>query len=161
MPQKLNSMRVLEQHKIPYEVVTYGDGDTFHSAEEVAEMTGVPVEMVYKTLVVEPAETGAKPCLALIAADKSLDLKKVAAALGVKKVRMAAHKDAEQLTGLQVGGISPLALTHKNWPVLLDQPATQLEHILLSAGQRGMQLRVPTAALLTLVRARIAAITAE
>ncbi|MGQ9888036.1 MAG: YbaK/EbsC family protein, partial [Aggregatilineales bacterium] len=73
---------------------------------------------------------------------------------------MAAHKDAERLTGLRVGGISPLALTHKHWAAYLDQPATELEHVLISAGQRGTQVRVPTAALVTLLRARVAEISA-
>ena len=88
MAKKLNSMRLLEQHDIPYEAITYSDADTFHSAEEVAEILGVPVEIVYKTLVVEPVG-GGKPCLALIAADRALDLKRFAAAAGAKKVGMA------------------------------------------------------------------------
>jgi Cys-tRNA(Pro)/Cys-tRNA(Cys) deacylase len=158
--KKLNSMRLLEQHGIAYEAITYGAPDAFHDATEVAEMLGVQVDMVYKTLVVEAAGSS-KPCLALIAADRSLDLKRLAAVMGAKKVAMAAHKDAERLTGLKVGGISALALTHKNWPVYLDQPALEHEHILVSAGQRGMQLRVPTAALVQLVKAKVADISTQ
>lgn len=158
--RKLNSMRLLEQYDVPYEVITYGEPDAFHDAEEVAEMLGVPVEMVYKTLVVEAAGSS-KPCLALIAADRSLDLKRLAAAMGVKKANMAAHKDAERLTGLKVGGISALALTHKNWPVYLDHLALDHEHILVSAGQRGIQLRVPTAALIQVVKAKVADISTD
>jgi Cys-tRNA(Pro)/Cys-tRNA(Cys) deacylase len=158
--KKLNSMRLLEQHDVPYEAISYGEPDAFHDAEEVADIIGVPVSMVYKTLVVEPAG-GGKPCLALIAADRSLDLKRLAAVMGAKKAGMAAHKDAERLTGLKVGGISALALTHKNWPVYLDQPALEHEHILVSAGQRGIQLRVPTAALIRLVQAKVADISTD
>ncbi len=152
MATKLNSMRLLEQHKIPYEALHYPD--TAHDAEEVAEILGVPASIVYKTLVVEPAGSS-KPILAIIAADCQLDLKKLALAAGVKKIAMAAHKDAERLTGLKVGGISALALAHKNWPVYLDQSATQSEHIMMSAGQRGTQLRVPTGAFISLVRAKV------
>ena len=160
MMKKLNSMRLLEQQHIPYEAVTYSDADTFHDAEEVAEMLGVPVDMVYKTLVIEvPGRS--KPCLALVAADRVLDLKSLASAIGVKKVAMASHKDAETWTGLKVGGISPLALTQKNWPVYLDQPAAEYEHILVSAGQRGTQLRVPTLALIRLTQAKLAEISSE
>ncbi len=158
--KKLNSMRLLEQHDVPYEAISYGEPDAFHDASEVAEMIGVPVEMVYKTLVVESAGSS-KPCLALIAADRSLDLKRLAAALGVKKANMAAHKDAERLTGLKVGGISALALAQKNWPVFLDQLALEHEHILVSAGQRGVQLRVPTAALIRVVKAKVAEISTD
>ncbi len=154
MTQKLNSMRLLEQHKIPYEVVPFPDD--LRDAEVIAEVLGVPPHIVYKTLVVEPDRPGAKPILVLLASDRTLDLKKAALAAGEKKLRMATHKDAEKHTGLKVGGISALALTQKNWMVLLDEPAMQQEHILVSGGQRGLDLRVPTNALMQLVRARIA-----
>lgn len=154
MTQKLNSMRLLEQHKIAYEVVPYPD--ELRDAELIAEVLGVPPHLVYKTLVVEPDRPGAKPILVMIASDRSLDLKKLAQVAGEKKLRMATHKDAEKHTGLKVGGISALALTHKNWVVYLDEPAMQQEHILMSAGQRGLDLRVPTIALMPLIRARIA-----
>ncbi len=154
MPTKLNSMRLLEQHKIPYEVLEYPDD--MRDAEEIAEVLGVPPFLVYKTLVVEPEASGKKPLLVMIAANRHLDLKRLAAVAGEKKVRMAAHKDAEALTGLKVGGISALALTQKNWIVFLDQPATEHQHILISGGQRGVDLRVPTMALVGLVHARIA-----
>ena len=81
--------------------------------------------------------------------------------MGVKKAAMASHKEAEQQTGLKVGGISALALTHKNWAVYLDQPAVEEEHILVSAGQRGIQLRVPTTALIQIVKAKVADISTE
>jgi Cys-tRNA(Pro)/Cys-tRNA(Cys) deacylase len=151
---KLNSMRLLEQHKIPYEVVQFPD--ELRDAEQIAEALGIPPFMVYKTLVVEPDRPGAKPLLVMLASDRTLDLKKLATVAGEKKVRMAAHKDAEKHTGLKVGGISALMLTQKNWTVFLDEPAMQLEHILVSAGQRGVDLRVPTNALLGVLRARIA-----
>lgn len=153
MTDKLNTMRLLEQHKIQYEALHYPAES--RDAEEIAEILGLPPYLVYKTLVVQP-EAGDKPYLIMIASDRALDLKKLAVVSGQKKVRMAAYKDAEALTGLKVGGISALALTQKNWIVYLDQPATEHEHILISAGQRGTQLRVPTMALMRLVKARVA-----
>jgi Cys-tRNA(Pro)/Cys-tRNA(Cys) deacylase len=159
MAAKLNSMRLLEQFKVPYEALPYPD--TIKDAEEVAEALGLPYYMVYKTLVVQPDENkpGSKPMLAMLASDRKLDLKKMAVAAGLKKVHMAAHKDAEALTGLKVGGISGLMLRDKNWPIFLDQPATELEHIVFSAGQRGTQLRVPVAPLVTILRVRLADIS--
>src|SRR5690242_8123706 len=103
MPAKLNSMRLLEQHKIPYEVVEFPD--TMRDAEEIAEVLGAPPFLVYKTLVVEPEGVGqstGKPILVMLASNRQLDLKRLAAVAGAKKVRMAAHKDAEALTGLKV-----------------------------------------------------------
>jgi Cys-tRNA(Pro)/Cys-tRNA(Cys) deacylase len=158
MAIKLNSMRLLEKHDIPYEVTEFPD--TERDAETIADILGVPAFMVYKTLVVEPFG-GGKPFLAIIAADRQLDLKKMAAVTKHKKVGMAPHADAEKLTGLKVGGISALALTQKNWAVYLDKPAVELEHILVSAGQRGMDLRVPTAAFIRVVNAKVADISAD
>jgi len=160
MVAKLNSMRLLEQFKVPYEVLPYPD--SIKDAEEVAEALGLPYFMVYNTLVVQSDDTkpGSKPMLVMLASDRRLDLKKMAVASGHKKVHMAAHKDAEALTGLKVGGISGLMLRDKNWPVYLDQPATGLEHIVFSAGQRGTQLRVPVAPLITVLRVRLADISA-
>jgi Cys-tRNA(Pro)/Cys-tRNA(Cys) deacylase len=153
-------MRILEQHKIPYEVIEFPN--SMRDAEEIAAVLGIPPHMVYKTLVVEAVNVpGSKPFLVLLASHRQLDLKKMAAAAGYKKVVMVAHKDAERLTGLQVGGISALALMHKNWNVYLDQEATQLEHIWVSGGQRGVDLKVPTSSLISLLRVKIVDVSAD
>ena len=60
---------------------------------------------------------------------------------------------------MQIGGISALALVHHNWPVWLDEAAREHEELHLSAGERGLQLRLTTAALIQLTRARVAAIS--
>lgn len=155
MSKKLNSMRLLEQHDIPYEPVSFDD--SIHDAELLAEAVGVPAYMVYKTLVVDTGEK--KPLLALIAADRKLDLKKLAKAAGFKKLAMATHSNAEKWTGLKTGGISPLMLMDKNWKVFIDQPVTELQQVLLSAGQRGLNLRVPTNDLLRVLSPVVADIT--
>lgn len=157
--KKLNAMRLLEQHKIAYEVLTYPT--EIRDAEVVAEILGVPYWTVYKTLVVQAVNRPdiQKPYLVLVPSHAQLDLKKMAAAAGVKRVALALHKDAEALTGLQVGGISPLALMSKSWPIYLDSSATELQHMVISAGQRGTQLRVPVVPLVNLLRTRVADIT--
>lgn len=160
MVQKLNSMRVLEQRDIPYEVFEYSD--KIHNAEEVAEVLGVPYQALYKTLVVESVGgPQQKPYLVMIPSERQLDLKRMAKVAGVKKMKMASQQDAESWTGLQVGGISALALMHKQWPVYLDRLATELQHIFISAGRRGMQLRVPVVPLINLLRARIVDVSSD
>jgi Cys-tRNA(Pro)/Cys-tRNA(Cys) deacylase len=140
--KKLNSMRFLERNNINY--VVHEFDDSIHSADGVALVLGIDLHRVYKTLVVMPDDKNArdKPMLVLLSADRELDLKALAQATGMKKVRMAGHVEAESLTGLKVGGISPLMLTGKNWPVFIDAQATDLDWILLSAGQRGTNLQV-------------------
>ncbi len=136
---KTNSMRVLEQRRVPYEV--YEFSPDIHSAVGVAEAIGIPVQEVYKTLVVMPPMSK-KPILVVVQGDLEVSLKRVSAALGQKGFRMATQKEAEQLTGLQVGGISALALLNKQWPVYVDNHARALTQFLVSAGKRGVNLRL-------------------
>ena len=156
--KKLNSMRLLEANDIPYEALEYDSSEK--DAEKVAELVGMPPFMVYKTLIVQSVATET-PMIAMIACHRQLDLKLMANAAGEKKVKMARHADAERLTGLQVGGISGLMLTHKNWAVYLDQPATTLQNIVISAGQRGTQLRIPVLPLMKLLGAKIGEISTD
>jgi Cys-tRNA(Pro)/Cys-tRNA(Cys) deacylase len=148
---KTNAMRALDARKITYEVYTFPP--EIHSAAGVAEVVGLPPEQVYKTLVVLRPE--GKPMLVIIAGDKELDLRQVASQVGEKKVRMALHREAEELTGLQVGGISALALLNRPFDVFIDRPATGLSHILVSAGKRGINLRVPVKDLIRITGARV------
>jgi Cys-tRNA(Pro)/Cys-tRNA(Cys) deacylase len=159
MADKLNSMRLLDQQKIDYTVHEFPE--TIHSADGVADYVGRPREMVYKTLVVLPArgnssaKAQARPMLVMVAGNRELNLKKLAKAVGQKKVQMAPHKEAEQLTGLQTGGISALALLHKNFDVYIDRPALELDRILVSAGQRGINLELSRQALVRLTSAKV------
>jgi Cys-tRNA(Pro)/Cys-tRNA(Cys) deacylase len=159
MADKLNSMRILDQQKVNYTVREFPD--TIHSADGVADYFGLPPDCVYKTLVVLPTtgkpfdKTQGKPMLVMVAGSRELDLKKLAQAVGQKKVQMAPHKEAERLTGLQTGGISALALLHKNFAVYLDKPALELERILVSAGKRGVNLELSVPDLIRVTKAKV------
>src|SRR5262245_2221071 len=131
-------MRVLEAQGVRYEVLSFPE--MIHSAVGVAAYFGLPPAQVYKTLVVVLAP--GKPALVLIAGDREIQLKRLAQALGEKKLRMATQKEAEEWTGLKVGGISALALSHRGFPVYIDRPATTLDTIVISAGQRGLDVRL-------------------
>ncbi len=150
--KKLNSMRLLEARGIAYETHHYDPG--IRDAKQVAAAVGRPVEEVFKTLVMEcPARK--KPILVLLRCDCTLNLKRLAKALGVKKVALAPHARAERLTGLQVGGISALALMHKGWEVYLDKLGCEVARIVVSGGQRGIQLRLERSALIELLGCEI------
>ena len=90
----------------------------------------------------------------MMPATADVDLKRAAAALGVKKLRMASQKDAERYTGLQVGGISALALIGKGFTVCIEAEALTHESILVSAGQRGWDVRLAVQDLIALTGAR-------
>lgn len=150
--EKTQAMRALEGKRIPYEALTYPVD--MRDAEEIAIMLDLPPEQVFKTLVVLPPESSKKPMLVMLPAHRQLDLKKLAAATGAKKLKMATHREAEELTGLQVGGISAVALLNKGFAVLIDQSAQVQSHVCISAGKRGLQLRLAVADLIKLTNAR-------
>jgi Cys-tRNA(Pro)/Cys-tRNA(Cys) deacylase len=151
MAKKMNAMRILEGAGVPYEVIEFPA--EVHDAAGVAEHAGEPPECVYKTLVV--IRDQGKPMLVMVAADRTLSLKKLGKAVGAKRLRMAKHAEAEKLTGLQVGGIGALSALHKGFDVFIDRPALDLPHILVSPGKRGLNLRLPVEGLIEVTGAQV------
>lgn len=143
--QKTLAMRLLEGKGVEYEAVTYPSSE--RDATLVAEHLGVPAAQVFKTLVV--LRDLGKPFLVMIPADRQLDLKKMAKAVGEKKLQMASHVEAEKLTRLQVGGISPLMLVNRGFEMVLDESAQSFDAIYVSAGKKGINLRVPVDGLIS------------
>lgn len=151
-----NVTRILDQRNIPYTIIEVPAKKL--SAVEAAQIIGVAPRIVYKTIVVKRQLKG-KPILAVIPGDKTVNLKSIAQAIGEKSVVLATEREAEQLTKLQAGGISPLALLNKGFQVILDSDATQLENIYISGGQRGMNIRLPVVELIQITNALLAEIT--
>lgn len=160
MSEKTLAMKVLEGQKVSYEVVPYPNH--MRDAEEIAAVLQAAPEQVFKTLVVlPPGSSGklAKPMLVIVPANCQLSLKKLAQVVGVKKVKMASHQEAEAMTGLQVGGISALALLNKGFAIYLDDSASAFAEIYVSAGQRGLDVRLKVEDLVKVTGAKLAAVT--
>ena len=151
-----NVTRLLDSRKISYTAFELPAEKL--SATETARLLGVPAESVYKTIVLTRPKPG-KPILAVIPGTHRVDLKLLATALNEKKVSLPTEREAEQLTGLQAGGISPLALLNKGFQVLIDASAQNLVEVHMSGGQRGLNIRLPVTALAELTRARFAKIS--
>lgn len=151
-----NVTRLLESRKITF--TAYELPPEKLGAVEAARILGVPPELVFKTIVIKREGKG-KPVLAVVPGPGEVDLKAVAKALGEKKVLLPSEREAEQITGLQAGGISPLALIHKGFQVLVDESAQAQGEIYISGGQRGLNIRLPVEDLLKLTNAKLAAIT--
>jgi Cys-tRNA(Pro)/Cys-tRNA(Cys) deacylase len=156
MPIRNNVTRLLDQRKIWYEPVEY-DPSSFHSATEVAAMVGAPPGQVFKTIVVLREEKGKRPLLVIIPGNSEVDLKQLASELGEKKLRVAPQREAESLTRLQVGGISALALINRGFDVILDRGAERYaaDGIYVSGGQRGLNVKIKPADLITLTGGRL------
>lgn len=147
---KNNVTRMLQSRGIAYQAFELPVEKI--SALETAQILGVEPDLIYKTIVVTRVGKG-KPILALVPAPREVDLKALARAVGEKKVHLASQKQAEQLTGLQVGGISPLALLQRGFQVVVDISARSVDEIHISGGQRGLNIRLPTDDLIKLTRA--------
>lgn len=147
---KTNAMRALDARKIAYDTFTYPS--TIHAADEVARLLGVPAGEVFKTLVL--VTEGGQHLLLAVPGGSEVDLRLLARSLGIKSVRMESQREAERLTGLLVGGISPLALLGRPFTVYVDEHARQLERIYINGGQRGVNVRLRVEDLMATTGAR-------
>lgn len=151
-----NITRLLDAKKIPYQAFEFPAEKM--GAVEVAGLLQVPVEQVFKTIVITRDITN-KPALALVPGSAEVDLKLLARALGEKKVHLTTEREAEQITRLQAGGISPLALINRGFSVVIDISAQSFNQIYISGGQRGLDIRLSPFDLQRLTRAIFAEIS--
>lgn len=153
--KKTNAIRMLDRLKIPYELIEYVVDEADLSAVHLAETAGIPIELVYKTLVLEGDKNGYFVCI--VPGGEEIDLKKAAVASGNKKAAMIKMKDIELLTGYIRGGCSPLGMK-KAFPVYMDETALNQPRIYISAGVRGMQIKLAPNDLLNACNCSTAAI---
>ena len=141
---KNNVTRILDSHGISYQAFDLPPEKL--GALEAANILGVDPELVYKTIVAIREARG-KPILALVPG------------LGEQKDYLATHQQAEKITGLKTGGISPRALINRGFQIVVDLSAQSLSEIYISGGQRGLNILIPTEALITLTDAKVGAIS--
>lgn len=153
---KNNVTRLLDSKKIKYTVFELPSEKL--GALQTAQQLNLPPEIVFKSIVVTRPK-GGKPLLVIIPGPNEVDLKEVAKTIGEKKVTLPTQREAEQLTGLQAGGISPLALLNRGFQFILDQSAANLEYIHISGGQRGLNIRLSPGDLVKLTNARTAPVS--
>jgi Cys-tRNA(Pro)/Cys-tRNA(Cys) deacylase len=151
-----NVTRLLDQRKIPYTAFEIPAEKL--GALEVALLLEVDPGLVYKTIVVTREEKG-RPILALVPGPLEVDLKLLAKELGEKRLNLPTQREAEHLTGLQAGGISPLALLNRGFQVVVDASAEVLNEIYISGGQRGLNICLSVSALIRLTDAKMATIS--
>ena len=151
-----NVTRLLESKKIAYQAFDLPAEKL--SGEETAALLGISPNIVYKTIVTRRDHPG-KPVLAVIPSDKEVSLKGLAKALGEKKMLMVTQQDAEKITGLLTGGISPLALINKGFQIILDESVLRHPQIHISGGQRGLNIRLSPDDLIQLTNAKTGLIT--
>ena len=152
-----NVTRFLDSRKVKY--VAHELPAAKLGAVEAALQMNVPADEVFKTIVIVREKK--KPVLAVIPGPRTVDLKLLASFLAEKKVHLPTEREAEELTGLQAGGISPLALINKGFQVVLDSTARNFEQIYISGGQRGLDIQLRVEDLVKLTNARVGDVSRE
>jgi Cys-tRNA(Pro)/Cys-tRNA(Cys) deacylase len=136
---KTNAARLLDKLGVKYELIAYQIDESDLSAVSVATKLGQNIEQVFKTLVLRGDKIGIFVCV--IPGGDELDLKLTAKASGNKSAVMVAMKELFPLTGYIRGGCSPLAMK-KRYPVFINESCMQFDSIYVSAGLRGLQIKL-------------------
>lgn len=153
---KTNAVRLLDQQKMAYNLMEYDVSDNHIDGLSVVKKIGHPITSVYKTLVTTAGP--GKLYVFVIPVSEELDLKACAKVAGEKKIEMFHVKDLLGATGYIRGGCSPVGMK-KLYPTFIDEAATSLEYIIVSAGKIGMQIQLNPIDLQKVTNAKFAALT--
>lgn len=153
---KTNAARLLDRAKIPYGLIPYEVDENNLAAGHVAESLGEDIRQVFKTIVLRGERTGYFVCV--IPGNEEIDLKKAAKVAGDKKADLIHVKELLPLTGYIRGGCSPIGMK-KAFPTFYHTTATAFGHIFISAGIRGLQLKIDPAQLIAYTNGQVADLT--
>ena len=151
-----NVTRFLDSRKVPYTVFELPQEKL--GGEETARLLNAPPEIIFKSIVILRKGSG-KPILAVVPGNQEVNLKKLAKAVGEKKVTPSTQKEAENITKLQVGGISPLALINRGFEIVIHRSVQDFELVHVSGGELGVNIRLASSDLIDLTRAKVADIS--
>ena len=155
---KTNAARLLDKAGIDCELIPYTVDPDNLAAEHVAEELGEDINMVFKTLVLHGDKTGYFVCV--IPGNMEVDLKKAAKVAGAKKAEMIPMKELLGVTGYIRGGCSPIGMK-KSFPTFFHSTAADYTDIYVSAGVRGLQIKIAPGELVDFCRATVADIASE
>ena len=149
---KTNAARLLDKAKIAYELIPYEVDENDLSAIHVADSLGENIEQVFKTLVLHGDKNGHFVCV--IPGEHEVDLKLAAKASGNKKCDLIPMKELLPLTGYIRGGCTPIGMK-KPFPTYIHESSLNNPYIYISAGQRGLQLKLDPNDLIKEVHAEV------
>lgn len=152
---KTNVARLLDKAKVPYELLPYEVDENDLSAVHVAASLGEDIEQVFKTLVLRGDKTGHFVCV--IPGEHVVDLKMAAKASGNKKCEMLPLKELLPTTGYIRGGCSPIGMK-KHFPTYIHDTCLSFPYIYVSAGVRGLQIKLAPQDLIREARAEVCAL---
>lgn len=149
---KTNAARLLDKAKINYELIPYEVDESDLSAIHVAKQLNEPIEQLFKTLVLKGDKSGYFICI--IPGAEELDLKLAAKVSGNKSCQMILMKDLLNVTGYIRGACSPIGMK-KKYPTYIHSTCEDFDFIYISAGQRGLQIKIAPTDLLKVIEATV------
>ena len=149
---KTNVARLLDKAKVEYELIPYDVDENDLSAVHVAASLGEDIEQVFKTLVLQGDKTGYFVCV--IPGDQEVNLKLAAKVSGNKSCDMIPMKELLSVTGYIRGACSPIGMK-KHFPTYIHETCLGFPYIYVSAGQRGLQIKIDPKELINEVRAEV------
>lgn len=149
---KTNAARLLDKAKINYELIPYEVDESDLSAIHVAKQLNEPIEQLFKTLVLKGDKSGYFVCI--IPGAEELDLKLAAKVSGNKSCQMILMKDLLNVTGYIRGACSPIGMK-KKYPTYIHSTCEDFDFIYISAGQRGLQIKIAPTDLLKVIEATV------
>lgn len=153
---KTNAARLLDKAGIEYELIPYEVDEEHLDAGHIAEQLGEDIKQVFKTLVLRGDRSGVFVCV--IPGDREVDLKAAAKASGNKSAALIHLRELLGTTGYIRGGCAPIGMK-RAFPTYIDQSCEDFEHIYISAGVRGMQIRIAPDDLIRFARVKAAPLT--
>ena len=156
--KKTNAARLLDSKKIPYGLIPYQVDESDLGAQHVADQLHEDIRQVFKTLVLYGDRTGHFVCV--IPGAEEVDLKQAAKVSGNKKCDLIPMKELLPLTGYIRGGCSPIGMK-KAFPTFIHTTVTQFDHIYVSAGIRGLQIKIAPEDLIRVTHATLCPLTVE
>ena len=153
---KTNAARLLDAQKVPYELIPYQVDENDLGAQHIAEQLGEDIQQVFKTLVLKGDKTGHFVCV--VPGAEEVDLKLAAKVSGNKKCDLIPMKELLSLTGYVRGGCSPIGMK-KAFPTYIHTTAQSYDHVYVSAGVRGLQLKIAPQDLVRMSHATVCHLT--
>lgn len=149
---KTNAARLLDRAGIAYELIPYAVDEEHLDASHVAAQLDEDIRQVFKTLVLRGDRSGVFVCV--IPGHRELDLKAVAKVSGNKSAAMLHVRELLETTGYIRGGCSPLGMK-RAFPTFIDETCREFDYLYISAGVRGLQIRIAPESLIRFARMQV------
>ena len=153
MTDSTPAIEAAERAGIPFDVVRT---ERAHSAEESAQLQGIALAALLRTIVVRRGDDDY--VFVLVPGGRRFDWPKVRAHLGVKRLSLPDADEAREATGYERGAITPFG-AQRAWPVVVDASTSGLERVAIGGGAHGVNLHLAPADLVAALGADVADVT--